>query len=68
MIEPTPAIEPTLLGINLAMVRNCFAWHYKEYQGEQSATDRYSYSQAEAVARNAHCGLWQDPNPIEPSE
>jgi endonuclease YncB( thermonuclease family) len=53
--------------INLAMVSGCHAWHYKEYQGEQSAADRSSYAKAEDGARSRGCGLWSS-NPIKPSD
>jgi len=44
------------------------AWHYKEYQREQTAEDRALYAKAEDDARAAHRGLWIDPAPIQPSE
>ena len=52
--------------VNLQMVKDCMAWHYKKYEGEQSATDRVAYSAAETSSRNRRCGLWQDGNPIAP--
>jgi len=51
---------------NLEQVRSGFAWHYKEYQKEQSANDRETYANAEASARNKHSGLWNDPKPMPP--
>ena len=53
--------------INLEQVRAGLAWHYKEYEREQSAEDRELYARAEDEARAARRGLWQDANPIEPS-
>lgn len=54
--------------INLAMIRVGMAWHYKQYQDEQSATDRVAYSEAEKDAKNARIGLWQDTVPVPPWE
>ena len=42
---------------NLEQVRAGFAWHYKEYQKEQSPFDRSAYANAEISARNAKSGL-----------
>lgn len=52
--------------INLEQVKAGMAWHYKEYQREQSAEDRELYARAEDEARNARRGLWVDANPVEP--
>jgi len=54
--------------VNLAQVRAGLAWHYKEYQREQAPEDREVYARAEEEARAQHFGLWQDPNPLEPSQ
>ena len=53
--------------INLEQVKAGMAWHYKEYQREQSPADREIYARAEDEARNARKGLWADADPIEPS-
>ncbi len=53
---------------NLYQVRQGFAWHYKAYQREQSATDRNLYANAEDEARTAKKGLWLDPAPVPPWE
>ena len=50
----------------LEQVSAGYAWHYKNYQNEQSETDRQLYSQAEIEARNDKQGLWQDPHAIPP--
>jgi endonuclease YncB( thermonuclease family) len=52
----------------LAMINDGMAWHYKDYEKEQSKTDRDLYSQAELKAREAKRGLWQDSKAIKPSE
>ena len=53
--------------ICLAMISDGMAWHYKDYEKEQSKTDRDLYSQAEIKARNEKRGLWQDNKAIQPS-
>lgn len=54
--------------INLEQVKAGMAWHYKEYEREQSPGDRELYARAEDEARGARRGLWVDANPIEPGE
>lgn len=50
--------------MNLKMVQDGHAWHYKQYQSEQSASDRNSYSKAEEAAASRREGLWHgDPMP-----
>ena len=53
---------------NLEQLRAGFAWHYKQYEKEQSVRDRVAYAEAEHTARTEGRGLWQDPNPISPWE
>ena len=53
--------------VNLEQIKAGMAWHYKEYQQEQTLEDRDLYARAEDEARAARRGLWQDPDPIEPS-
>ena len=53
--------------INLEQVKAGMAWHYKEYQREQTPEDRELYAAAEEEARKARRGLWEDPDPVEPS-
>ncbi len=45
---------------NLEMLKAGLAWHYKKYDSTPA------YAQAEAAAREAKRGLWQDKSPIEP--
>ena len=54
--------------INLEQIKAGMAWHYKDYEREQTPEDRRIYAQAEAEARQAHRGLWIEANPVEPSE
>jgi endonuclease YncB( thermonuclease family) len=53
---------------NLEQIRAGFAWHYKEYEREQSTTDRKLYADAESAARSARLGLWRDNAPTPPWE
>lgn len=53
--------------INLEQVKSGMAWHYKEYQREQTVADRELYASAENEARAARRGLWLDADPVEPS-
>jgi endonuclease YncB( thermonuclease family) len=52
--------------ICLKQIQLGWAWHYREYEREQSAGDRVAYSRAESSARAARLGLWADPEPIPP--
>jgi|SRR5580765_146939 len=54
--------------VNLEQVKAGMAWHYKEYQREQTPEDRELYARAEDEARKARRGLWADADPVEPSE
>lgn len=53
---------------NLEQVRAGMAWHYKQYQREQSADDRIAYAAVEEQARTARRGLWRDNDPMPPWE
>ena len=52
--------------VNLAVVAAGLAWHYKEYESEQSPADRLLSSNAEQEARDLRKGLWVDPAPEAP--
>lgn len=54
--------------INLRLIDQGMAWHYKKYQNEQSSEDRDLYSRSEDDSRTQKKGLWNDPNPIPPWE
>ena len=53
---------------DLEQVRAGLAWHYKQYESEQSPSDRKLYAQAEDAARKARIGLWSDSNPVQPQD
>lgn len=52
--------------VNLVLVSEGMAWHYKQYEREQSVSDRSLYASAEKEARAQRNGLWTDPQPIPP--
>ena len=54
------AMLPTRTDVNLQMVKDGFAWHYKHFDHTPS------YAAAETAARTARLGLWKDPAPIPP--
>lgn len=51
---------------NLAQIQAGMAWHYKQYQREQSILDRQLYADAQVTAAHTKQGLWQEPDPIPP--
>ena len=54
--------------ICLEQVIRGMAWHYKDYQRDQSPEDRETYSRAEVSARQMKVGLWIEASPLEPSK
>ncbi len=52
--------------MNLELVREGMAWHYKQYEDEQSEQDRKTYAEAEIQSRTKKIGLWSMPNPVPP--
>ena len=42
--------------INLEQIKSGMAWHYKEYQNEQSPEDRVAYAQSESQAQGKKNG------------
>ena len=54
------AMLPVRIDVNLQMVKDGFAWHYKHFDNTQS------YSDAETAARMEKRGLWKDSAPIPP--
>ena len=53
--------------ICLKMIVDGMAWHYTEYEKEQTKTDRDLYRGAETLARGIKIGLWSDAQAIKPS-
>jgi endonuclease YncB( thermonuclease family) len=54
--------------VDLDQVKAGMAWHYKQYEDEQSPADRVSYAAAECAAMKAKIGLWSDPHPVQPQD
>jgi endonuclease YncB( thermonuclease family) len=54
--------------VDLDQIKAGMAWHYKQYQRLQSATDRAAYGAAEDAARRARLGLWADAGPMQPQD
>ena len=54
--------------ICLEQIKLGMAWHYKQYESEQSKADRDVYAQAELASRTQTIGLWKDKNPTPPWE
>ena len=52
----------------LDQIESGMAWHYKQYQRLQNATDRAAYGVAEDQARHAKNGLWSEANPVQPQD
>ena len=57
---------PRTLDTGLAQVTTGLAWHYKQYESDQSEEDRHRYADAETEARARRLGLWQDPAAAPP--
>lgn len=57
---------PATVNVNFAQIAAGFAWHYTQYEREQSKQDRLAYSGAEQQAREQGLGLWKDPRPVAP--
>lgn len=54
--------------VNLEQIRRGCAWHYKQYQNEQTLEDRLSYAKAEGKARVGNVGLWVEGGAVAPWE
>jgi endonuclease YncB( thermonuclease family) len=54
--------------INLEQVRSGYAWHYKQYEREQTPAERKAYAEAETEAQKEKRGLWRDVEPVPPWE
>jgi endonuclease YncB( thermonuclease family) len=54
--------------VNLEQLRAGLAWYYRQYASDVPQENRQAYERAEADARAAKIGLWQQPNPQPPWE
>jgi endonuclease YncB( thermonuclease family) len=57
-----------LRDVGLEQVRAGMAWHFKEYQHEQTTPERLTYRDEEEAAKAAKRGLWKEPKPVPPWE
>jgi endonuclease YncB( thermonuclease family) len=62
------AVFVNLRDVGLEQIRVGMAWHYKEYQHEQTTHDRLVYRDQEEGAKVRRVGLWKDPEPVPPWE
>jgi endonuclease YncB( thermonuclease family) len=53
---------------NLEQIKRGMAWHYKQYEREQSKDDQRKYAKEELESRQARRGLWGDAAPVAPWE
>lgn len=51
---------------NLEQLKVGLAWYYREYERDVPSENRQAYERAEAEAKAARRGLWQQPNPQPP--
>jgi endonuclease YncB( thermonuclease family) len=61
-------VYENLRDVGLEQLRSGMAWHYKEYQHEQSTHDRLVYRDEEESAKARRVGLWKDAAPVPPWE
>lgn len=54
--------------VGLEQIKAGLAWYSKDYKKELSESERYTYSEAEKVARNSSVGLWRDSTALAPWE
>jgi len=52
--------------INLNLIKNGMAWHYKRFKNSQDKKDQFLYSNAEKYAKVNKLGLWSKEAPIAP--
>lgn len=52
--------------VNYQLIKAGFAWHYKQYQNEQTSEARRLYSEGEITARQKRVGLWANAAPTPP--
>ena len=60
MIAEVFMCEASKESVNMAMVRQGCAWHYKAFSKDST------YAEAERIARESRAGLWKDNDPVAP--
>jgi endonuclease YncB( thermonuclease family) len=56
------------MDVCLEQISYGMAWHYKQYELEQTQEERITYGKAEQIAQTAKLGLWSDKTPTPPWE
>ena len=54
------------IDVGLEQIKAGLAWHYKQYQKDQTPEDRVRYASGEQQARARHEGLWKEPDAVPP--
>lgn len=52
--------------VGLRQIEAGMAWHFKQYDYEQTMEERKKYAQAQQKAQSEKLGLWEDKNPTPP--
>ncbi len=52
--------------VNLAMLQAGMAWHYKQYEREQTEVQALTYARTELLARGEGRGLWGEADAVPP--
>lgn len=60
MIAEVFMCEASKDSVNMAMVRQGCAWHYKAFSKDST------YAEAERIAKESKAGLWKDESPVAP--
>lgn len=60
MIAEVFMCEASKESVNMDMVRQGCAWHYKAFSKDST------YAEAERIARESRAGLWKDNDPVAP--
>lgn len=69
LVMPAGACPPPCAArfdVNLSQVDAGLAWHYKEFEMEQTPSDRAAYGTAEKLAREQRIGIWSQADPVPP--
>jgi endonuclease YncB( thermonuclease family) len=61
-------VYESLRDVGLEQIRAGMAWHYKEYQHEQTTQDRLVYRDKEQNPKASAAGLCKDAKPVPPWE
>lgn len=51
-----------------SLLEQGLAWHYKQFESEQTPAERELYARLQTEAQKSRLGLWREPDPMNPSE